>query len=182
MSLRCPLAIPICTWSSHRLSPGSLLTVQDLAAFQPKVVAPLEMALGNYTLYSPPPPAGGAILNFILQVLQGKPFIRSPLCPPDTVTKGWMRLLLKKSLALGVELKGRGFPKLGPHHISPLVSGPLPNSKLPVTVLLGLIRSSFLKVQPPPNADTMVIKAPIPVDSQRHPRHTPIIANGPCPF
>lgn len=63
-----------------RLSPGSLLTVQDLAAFQPEVVAPLEMALGNYTLYSPPPPAGGAILNFILNVLQGKPFIRSPLC------------------------------------------------------------------------------------------------------
>ena len=66
---------------AHHLSPGSLLTVQDLAAFQPEVVAPLEMALGNYTLYSPPPPAGGAILNFILNVLQGKPFIRSPLCP-----------------------------------------------------------------------------------------------------
>lgn len=57
---------------AHRLSPGSQLTVQDLAAFQPEVAAPLEMALGNYTLYSPPPPAGGAILNFILNVLQGK--------------------------------------------------------------------------------------------------------------
>nr|XP_042122461.1 glutathione hydrolase 5 proenzyme [Peromyscus maniculatus bairdii] len=60
---------------------GSQLTVQDLAAFQPEVVAPLEMPLGNYTLYSPPPPAGGAILSFILNVLKGKTFsgLFSPL-------------------------------------------------------------------------------------------------------
>ncbi|XP_034379627.1 glutathione hydrolase 5 proenzyme isoform X1 [Arvicanthis niloticus] len=50
---------------------GSQLTVQDLAAFQPEVVEPLEMPLGNYTLYSPPPPAGGAILSLILNVLKG---------------------------------------------------------------------------------------------------------------
>ncbi|OBS82702.1 hypothetical protein A6R68_23303, partial [Neotoma lepida] len=49
---------------------GSQLTVQDLAAFQPEVVAPLEISIGNYTLYSPPPPAGGAILSFILNVLK----------------------------------------------------------------------------------------------------------------
>ncbi|XP_010602215.1 glutathione hydrolase 5 proenzyme isoform X2 [Fukomys damarensis] len=50
---------------------GSQLTLQDLAAFQPEVVDALEMPLGNYTLYSPPPPAGGAILGFILNVLRG---------------------------------------------------------------------------------------------------------------
>jgi gamma-glutamyltranspeptidase/glutathione hydrolase/leukotriene-C4 hydrolase len=72
------LATPIYTWGSHRLSPGSLLTVQDLAAFQPEVVEPLEMPLGNYTLYSPPPPAGGAILSFILNVLKGKTFSGFP--------------------------------------------------------------------------------------------------------
>lgn len=30
------------------------------------------MPLGDYTLYSPPPPAGGAILSFILNVLKGE--------------------------------------------------------------------------------------------------------------
>ncbi|KAM5226485.1 glutathione hydrolase 5 proenzyme isoform 3-T3 [Hipposideros larvatus] len=50
---------------------GSQLTLQDLASFQPEVVDALEMPLGDYTLYSPPPPAGGAILSFILNVLKG---------------------------------------------------------------------------------------------------------------
>nr|XP_023416764.1 glutathione hydrolase 5 proenzyme isoform X8 [Cavia porcellus] len=50
---------------------GGQLTMQDLATFQPEVVDALEMPLGNYTLYSPPPPSGGAILSFILNVLRG---------------------------------------------------------------------------------------------------------------
>ncbi|KAI5772989.1 GGT5 [Gulo gulo luscus] len=50
---------------------GSRLTLQDLASFQPEVVDALEMPLGDYTLYSPPPPAGGAILSFVLNVLKG---------------------------------------------------------------------------------------------------------------
>uniref|UniRef100_A0A2R8ZEE6 Glutathione hydrolase 5 proenzyme n=1 Tax=Pan paniscus TaxID=9597 RepID=A0A2R8ZEE6_PANPA len=49
---------------------GSQLTLQDLAKFQPEVVDALEVPLGDYTLYSPPPPAGGAILSFILNVLR----------------------------------------------------------------------------------------------------------------
>ncbi|KAF3813765.1 hypothetical protein GH733_018297 [Mirounga leonina] len=49
---------------------GSRLTPQDLASFQPEVVDALEMPLGDYTLYSPPPPAGGAILSLILNVLK----------------------------------------------------------------------------------------------------------------
>ncbi|XP_032731917.1 glutathione hydrolase 5 proenzyme isoform X2 [Lontra canadensis] len=50
---------------------GSRLTLQDLASFQPEVVDALEMPLGDYTLYSPPPPAGGAILSLVLNVLKG---------------------------------------------------------------------------------------------------------------
>ncbi|XP_055260847.1 glutathione hydrolase 5 proenzyme isoform X3 [Moschus berezovskii] len=50
---------------------GSRLTLQDLASFQPEVAAALAMPLGDYTLYSPPPPAGGAILSFVLNVLKG---------------------------------------------------------------------------------------------------------------
>ncbi|XP_036923349.1 glutathione hydrolase 5 proenzyme [Sturnira hondurensis] len=50
---------------------GGRLTTQDLAAFQPEVVDALAMPLGNYTLYSPPPPAGGALLSLVLHVLEG---------------------------------------------------------------------------------------------------------------
>lgn len=46
--------------------------MQDLASFQPEVVDALAMPLGNYTLYSPPPPAGGALLSLILHVLEGE--------------------------------------------------------------------------------------------------------------
>ena len=59
--------------------PGSRLTRQDLASFRPEVVDALAMPLGDYTLYSPPPPAGGAILSFVLTVLKGEaPPRRSP--------------------------------------------------------------------------------------------------------
>lgn len=59
--------------------PGSRLTLQDLASFRPEVADALAMPLGDYTLYSPPPPAGGAILSFVLNVLKGEaPPPRSP--------------------------------------------------------------------------------------------------------
>ncbi|KAM6155537.1 glutathione hydrolase 5 proenzyme isoform 2-T2 [Rhynchocyon petersi] len=50
---------------------GSQLTLQDLAAFRPEVVDALALPLGDNTLYSAPPPAGGAVLGFILNVLSG---------------------------------------------------------------------------------------------------------------
>lgn len=56
--------------------------MKDLTSFQPEVVAALAMPLGDYTLYSPPPPAGGAILSLILNVLKGEsPASRSGSCP-----------------------------------------------------------------------------------------------------
>lgn len=70
--LSCSSFFPIGTWSLLCLTSGSQLTLQDLASFQPEVVDALAMPLGNYTLYSPPPPAGGAILSFILNVLKGE--------------------------------------------------------------------------------------------------------------
>ncbi|KAM8818418.1 glutathione hydrolase 5 proenzyme [Rhynchonycteris naso] len=62
---------------------GSQLTMQDLASFQPEVVDALEMPLGDYTLYSPPPPAGGAILSFILNVLKGFNFSAESVARPE---------------------------------------------------------------------------------------------------
>lgn len=95
------LSFPICSWSPLRLTPGSQLTLQDLAKFQPEVVDALEVPLGDYTLYSPPPPAGGAILSFILNVLRGKAPAQSPGPPhPGTQTpspaKAQLSLLLHK--------------------------------------------------------------------------------------
>lgn len=46
--------------------------MKDLGDFHPEILDALEMSLGDYTLYSPPPPAGGAILSFILNVLRGE--------------------------------------------------------------------------------------------------------------
>ncbi|XP_058546949.1 glutathione hydrolase 5 proenzyme isoform X2 [Neofelis nebulosa] len=62
---------------------GSQLTLQDLAEFQPEVVDALAVPLENYTLYSPPPPAGGAILSFILNVLKGFNFSSESVARPE---------------------------------------------------------------------------------------------------
>ncbi|XP_015981621.2 glutathione hydrolase 5 proenzyme [Rousettus aegyptiacus] len=62
---------------------GSQLTLQDLASFQPEVVDALAMPLGDYTLYSPPPPAGGPILSFILNVLKGFNFSAESVARPE---------------------------------------------------------------------------------------------------
>lgn len=62
---------------------GSQLTMQDLASFQPEVVAALAMPLGDYTLYSPPPPAGGAILSLILNVLKGFNYSAESVASPE---------------------------------------------------------------------------------------------------
>uniref|UniRef100_A0A8C9CGK4 Glutathione hydrolase 5 proenzyme n=1 Tax=Phocoena sinus TaxID=42100 RepID=A0A8C9CGK4_PHOSS len=62
---------------------GSRLTPQDLASFRPEVVDALEVPLGDYTLYSPPPPAGGAILSFVLNVLKGFNFSAESVARPE---------------------------------------------------------------------------------------------------
>lgn len=80
---------------------GSQLTVQDLAAFRPKVVEPLEMALGNYTLYSPPPPAGGAILSFILNVLKGFNFSAETVAQPEGKVNMYHHLAETLKFAVG---------------------------------------------------------------------------------
>lgn len=80
---------------------GSQLTVQDLAAFRPKVVEPLEMALGNYTLYSPPPPAGGAILSFILNVLKGFNFSAETVAGPEGKVNMYHHLVETLKFAVG---------------------------------------------------------------------------------
>nr|XP_044988537.1 glutathione hydrolase 5 proenzyme isoform X1 [Jaculus jaculus] len=80
---------------------GSQLTLQDLAAFQPEVVDALEMPLGNYTLYSPPPPAGGAILSFILNVLRGFNFSAELVAQPERKVDMYHHLVETLKFAAG---------------------------------------------------------------------------------
>lgn len=72
--LHSPFLRPSLTESSLRqlfFNGTEPLRSQDLASFRPEVVDALAVPLGDYTLYSPPPPAGGAILSFVLNVLKG---------------------------------------------------------------------------------------------------------------
>ncbi|XP_056593434.1 glutathione hydrolase 5 proenzyme isoform X2 [Triplophysa dalaica] len=50
---------------------GGTLSEQDLKAFQVRVSDAWSVQLGEYKMHFPPPPAGGAILSFILQLMHG---------------------------------------------------------------------------------------------------------------
>ncbi|KAI0241002.1 Glutathione hydrolase 1 proenzyme [Lamellibrachia satsuma] len=53
----------------------SIITLQDLANYTAKIKTPLNITLrrnnGNFTIFSPPPPSGGAVYLFILNILKG---------------------------------------------------------------------------------------------------------------
>lgn len=50
---------------------GGKLTLEDLASYKAVVSKPWEFPLGDYQVYIPPPPAGGAILAVVLNILKG---------------------------------------------------------------------------------------------------------------
>jgi len=52
---------------------GGNITLADLQGYQVSVKPPLNVTLqnGNYTMHNPPPPSGGAILDFIMNILDG---------------------------------------------------------------------------------------------------------------
>uniref|UniRef100_I3JZG4 Glutathione hydrolase n=1 Tax=Oreochromis niloticus TaxID=8128 RepID=I3JZG4_ORENI len=50
---------------------GGTLTLEDLASYEAKVTDAWNISLGEYQMYFPPPPSGGAILSFILNVMKG---------------------------------------------------------------------------------------------------------------
>ncbi|XP_077806533.1 glutathione hydrolase 5 proenzyme isoform X10 [Macaca mulatta] len=94
---------------------GSQLTLQDLAKFQPEVVDALEVPLGDYTLYSPPPPAGGAILSFILNVLRGFNFSAESVARPEGRVNMYHHLVETLKFARGQRWRlgdPRSHPKL----------------------------------------------------------------------
>uniref|UniRef100_A0A3Q0QRT4 Gamma-glutamyltransferase 5a n=1 Tax=Amphilophus citrinellus TaxID=61819 RepID=A0A3Q0QRT4_AMPCI len=50
---------------------GGTLTLQDLASYKVTVTDAWTVLLGEYQMYFPPPPAGGAILSLILNIMKG---------------------------------------------------------------------------------------------------------------
>ena len=53
---------------------GSILTRNDLRRYKPKWKEPVKVYLEgcNCTVYGPPPPSGAIVVQFILNVLDGK--------------------------------------------------------------------------------------------------------------
>ena len=49
------------------------MTVADLEGYDSSFKDPVSVTLknGNYTIYNPPPPSSGVVLDFILAVLDG---------------------------------------------------------------------------------------------------------------
>uniref|UniRef100_A0A668UX22 Gamma-glutamyltransferase 5a n=1 Tax=Oreochromis aureus TaxID=47969 RepID=A0A668UX22_OREAU len=47
------------------------LTLEDLASYEAEVTDAWNITLGEYRMYFPPPPSGGAILSFILNIMKG---------------------------------------------------------------------------------------------------------------
>ncbi|XP_063346460.1 glutathione hydrolase 5 proenzyme-like [Pelmatolapia mariae] len=50
---------------------GGKLTLEDLASYGAKVTDAWNISLGEYRMYFPPPPSGGAILSLILNIMKG---------------------------------------------------------------------------------------------------------------
>ncbi|XP_058492256.1 glutathione hydrolase 5 proenzyme-like isoform X2 [Solea solea] len=50
---------------------GGTLTLQDLAAYRVTVTDAWAVPVGEYQMYIPPPPAGGVLLGFVVNVLKG---------------------------------------------------------------------------------------------------------------
>ena len=52
---------------------GGNITATDLRDYRAAIKEPLNLTLknGRYTLYNPPPPASGAIISFIMSILDG---------------------------------------------------------------------------------------------------------------
>lgn len=53
------------------MSVGGTLTMKDLESYEVKEGSPWTVSLGTHRMHIAPPPAGGALLAFILRIMQG---------------------------------------------------------------------------------------------------------------
>ncbi|KAM4808087.1 glutathione hydrolase 5 proenzyme [Rhinophrynus dorsalis] len=71
---------------------GSNMTLDDFRNYKVQIVKPLNVSLGNYNLYSAPPPSGGALLSFILNILEGYHFSVSSMQNEKVQTETYHRI------------------------------------------------------------------------------------------
>ncbi|XP_062887779.1 glutathione hydrolase 5 proenzyme-like [Mobula hypostoma] len=69
--------------SAANESEKSNLTKEDFQEYKAQMVEPLTVSLANYTMYTPPLPSRGAILSFILKILEGYHFTAKSLQGED---------------------------------------------------------------------------------------------------
>src|SRR5688572_23420119 len=53
---------------------GGIITLQDLQSYTAPFKNPVNVTIqnGQYFFYNPPPPASGAVINFIVNILDGR--------------------------------------------------------------------------------------------------------------
>ena len=53
---------------------GGIITLDDLDSYEPydKVPQSVHLSNGNYTVYGPPPPSGAVVVQYVLNMMDGK--------------------------------------------------------------------------------------------------------------
>jgi len=74
---------------------GSNITLEDLAQYRTTLKVPLQMSLenGDYTLYNPPPPSSGVMIDFIMNVLDGYNFTPDNIANSAAKTLSYHRII-----------------------------------------------------------------------------------------
>ncbi|XP_047236438.1 glutathione hydrolase 5 proenzyme-like isoform X2 [Girardinichthys multiradiatus] len=65
-----PDLLKSCT-KTFKLISGGDVTLQDLASYNVSVTDPWVVPMGEYQMYIPPPPSGGALLTLVLNIMKG---------------------------------------------------------------------------------------------------------------
>ncbi|MEE6528345.1 hypothetical protein FKM82_030524, partial [Ascaphus truei] len=86
---------------------GSNLSLDDLRNYQVQIVDALNVSLGSHTLYTAPPPAGGALLSFILNILEGYHFSAASVRNEEAQTQTYHRIAEALKFANGQRVKLR---------------------------------------------------------------------------
>ncbi|NWH70606.1 GGT5 hydrolase, partial [Piaya cayana] len=83
---------------------GSSISLEDLRAYRAEVSSPLNITLDNRTtVFSPGPPMGGAVLMFILKILEGYKLQEASLATPKGKVQTYHRIA--EALKFGNMLK-----------------------------------------------------------------------------
>ncbi|NWU27832.1 GGT5 hydrolase, partial [Dyaphorophyia castanea] len=113
---------------------GSSLSMEDLRAYRAEVSSALNITLNNHTtVFAPGPPMGGAVLMFILKVLEVYKFHKASLATPEEKVETYHRIA--EALKFGNMLR--------PHMSDPAFS----EAQEPVETMLSDQFAGFVRQQ-----------------------------------